>query len=205
MKLTIDTKQRIQSMCIFCLEFYKVIMGSFLTIFVPQQCDKHVCTISETIENEVTCFIFNIVSCITLIHLYFIELKRENWCIKYLDIDPNKANNNLDKEIEEYPEFKKQMETINKKYKKNALICIAFQGVNITTSVVYIGYHWVGIAALAPLIGYIILMCTKLYNTYFISKASLNEERAYSAYLTISKTYNIIDEDHTKKINVEII
>ena len=97
------------------------------------------------------------------------------------------------------------MENINKKYKKNTLICIAFQSVNITMSIVYIGYHWAGMTALAPLIGYVLLMCTKLYNTQFISKASLKEERAYSAYLTISKTYNTIDEDHTKKINVEII
>lgn len=204
MKLTTDTKQRIQSVCIFCLEFYKVIMGSFLTIFVPQQCEDHMCTITESIQNELGCFIFNIVSCLTLIHLYCIELRRENWCIKYLDIDPSKPNNNLDFEIEEYPEFKKQMEIINKKYKKNALICIVFQSVNITVSTIYIGYYWAGMAAIAPLIGYIILMCTKLYNTSFISKASLKEERAYSAYLTISKTYNTIDEDHKKKIEIEI-
>ena len=79
MKLTTDTKQKIQSVCIFCLEFYKVIMGSFLTVFVPQQCDDHMCTISETIENEFTCFVFNIISCITLIRLYFIELRTNFW------------------------------------------------------------------------------------------------------------------------------
>jgi|ETNvirnome_6_100_1030635.scaffolds.fasta_scaffold00083_20 hypothetical protein len=37
-----------------------------------------------------------------------------------------------------------------------------------------------------PLIGYVILMLSKLYNTHFISVASLKEERA------ISKT----DADH---------
>jgi hypothetical protein len=58
--------------------------------------------------------------------------------------------------------------------------------------------------SLSPLIGYVILMLTKLYNTHFISVASLKEERAYSAYLSISKTYNTIDADH-KKIEEVII
>ena len=135
-------------------------------------------------------------------NLYSIELKRENWCIKYLDIDPNKPNNNLDTEIEEYPEYKKNMLQINKKYKNNSLICIVLQGVNITLSVVYIAHHWAGTIALAPLISYIILVISKLYNTFFISNASIKEERAYSAYLTISKTYNTIDEEHKDKVQI---
>jgi hypothetical protein len=204
MKITTDSKQRIQSIFTFLLEFYKVVMGSFLTVFVPQECDGHMCTMYETVQNEMACFIFNVVSCLTLVRLYFIELRRENWCIEYLDIDPAKSNDNLDKEIEEYPEFKKIMKTINEKYRRNALICIAFQIVNITMSIVYISFHWAGSVAVTPLIGYIILMCSKLYNTRFISNASLVEERAYSAYLTISRTYNTIDEDHKKKINIEI-
>jgi len=196
MKLSIDTKQRIQSGFTFCLEFYKVLMGSFLILFVPQQCDDHLCTMTENIQNELACFIVNMISCLFLMYLYFIELKRENWCITYLDIDAKKPNNNLDSEIEQYPKIKDEMKIINLKYKKNAMICLVFQGVNIILSTTFIGLHWPGPAAVAPLLGYIILMCTKLYNTFFISRASLKEERAYSAYLTISKTYNTIDEDH---------
>ena len=97
---------------------------------------------------------------------------------------------------EQYPKIKDEMKIINLKYKKNAMICLVFQGVNIVLSTTFIGIHWPGPVAVAPLLGYIILMCTKLYNTFFISRASLKEERAYSAYLTISKTYNTIDEDH---------
>ena len=195
MKLDVDTKQRIQSGCLFLLEFYKVLMGSFLVLFVPQQCGDHICTFKENVENETACVVINILSCVYLLYLYLIELKRENWCIKYLDINPNKPNNNLDIEIEEYPEYKKNMLQINKKYKKNSLNCIVLQGVNITLSVVYIAQHWAGTIALAPLISYVILVISKLYNTFFISNASIKEERAYSAYLTISKTYNTIDAD----------
>jgi len=157
---------------------------------------------SENIQNELACFIFNMMSCLCLIYLYFIELKRENWCITYLDIDPSKPNENLDTEIENYPGIKDEMKKINLKYKNNALICLGFQGVNIILSTAYIGFHWPGSVAVAPLLGYIILMCTKLYNTFFISKTSLHHERAFSAYLTISKTYNTIDEDYKNKTNI---
>jgi hypothetical protein len=195
MKIDVDTKQRIQSSCLFLLEFYKVLMGSFLVLFVPQQCGDHICTFKEIIENETPCVAVNTLSCLYLLYLYSIELKRENWCIKYLDIDPNKPNNNLDTEIEQYPEYKNNMLQINKKYKKNSLNCIGLQGVNITLSVVYIAHHWTGTIALTPLISYVIMVISKLYNTFFISNASIKEERAYSAYLTISKTYNTIDSD----------
>lgn len=199
MKLTIDTKQRIQSGFTFILEFYKVLMGSFITLFVPHQCGDHICSMNEIFSqaDEFRMFVLavNFISCIQLIILYALEIKRENWCITYLDIDPKKPNNNLDTEIEEYPEFKKQMTQINKNYKKFSLICVVAQSFNIFVSVIDLGLHWYGSVSLSPLIGYVILMLTKLHNTYFISDASLKKERAYSAYLTISKTYNTIDED----------
>ena len=42
------------------------------------------------------------------------------------------------------------------------------------------------------------LILAKLYNVYFVSNASLIEERMYSAYLTVNRTFNTIDSDHVK-------
>lgn len=202
MKIHEDTKQKLQSRCIFLLEFYKVLMGSLLILFVPQKCGDHICSFEDSVRREIPAVAINVISCIYMLYLYTIEIKRENWCIKYLDIDPNKANNNLDKEIEDYPVFKKQMFNINKKYKNNSIGCITLYSVNMSVSLVYIIKHWAGTIALAPLISYIILVVGKLYNTYFISSASITEERAYSSYLTISKTYNTIDSDFIDKNKV---
>ena len=47
MKLQPDTKQRIFTTLSMFTEFYKVMMGTFLTIFVPQQCEETVCTLSQ--------------------------------------------------------------------------------------------------------------------------------------------------------------
>lgn len=209
MKLTIDTKQRVQSGFICALEIYKVLMGSFITLFVPHQCGNHVCTMNEIFSSadEFRVFVLcvNFISCLQILILYSLEIKRENWCITYLDIDPSKPNDNLDSEIESYPDFKKQMARINKNYRKLAVGCVASQGFNIIISSIDLGRHWSGSVSLTPLIGYVILMLTKLYNTYFISGASLNEERAYSAYLSIAKTYNTVDEDKRIKTDVDIV
>ena len=200
MKLTIDTKQRIQSSLICALEFYKVLMGSFITLFVPHRCDDdRICSIKEIFSDADAFRIFvlcvNFLSCVQLLALYALEIRRENWCITYLDIDPTKPNNNLDTEIEAYPDFKERMSRVNRQYRKLTLACVVSQAINISVSIVDLGMYWPGSVSIGPLIGYVILLLTKLYNTYFISGASLKEERAYSAYLTISKTYNTIDED----------
>ena len=181
MKVSLDNRQRIQSGLTFCLEFYKVLMGSFLILFVPQKCGDHICSARENIQNETACFVINIISCLMLIILYIVELRRENWCITFLDIDPKKSNENLDSEIENYPEIKTQMQKINKDYKNWAIACVASQSINIVISTTFIGIHWPGGVAFAPLVGYIILMLTKLYNTYFNSVTSLTKERAFSA------------------------
>ena len=199
MKIDVDTKQRIQSRFLFCLEVYKVMMGSFLVLFVPQKCNENICTFKEI---ETPCVVMNALSCMFLMYLYFIELTRENWCINCLDINPSKPNNNLDTEIEQDPDYKLKMKTINNNYKSVSFSCIVVQIINITLSTVYICFHWAGTATLAPLVSYVILMVTKLYNTFFISTSSISEERVYSAYLTISKTYNTIDEDYRITENI---
>jgi hypothetical protein len=198
--MDVDTKQRIQSGLVFLLEFYKVLMGTLLILFVPQRCgdDRHLCTFRES---ETACLVVNCVSCLMMLQLYYIELRRENWCIKYLDIDPAKPNNNLDTEIEKYPEYKERMLAINTKYRRSAVACAAAQVANILMSTVYIGLRWAGTMSLTPLVSYVILMASKLYSTYFVSTASIKKERAFSAYLTIAKTYNTIDADFKKSVD----
>ena len=121
MKIEVDTKQRINSGITFLLEFYKILMGTFLTLFVPHDCGGDVCTVTQNLLNDAFfhqfVFIFNLCSFIVFMVFYYTELKRENWCIKYLDIDPEKTANNLDKSIEDYPEYKKEMSELNQLYK----------------------------------------------------------------------------------------
>ena len=49
MKLTIDNKQRLMTGFLVFIELYKMLMGSFLVIFVPQKCNGLTCTASQTL------------------------------------------------------------------------------------------------------------------------------------------------------------
>lgn len=59
--------------------------------------------------------------------MYFIEVKRENWCINYLDIDYSKPTENLDEEIEYYPTFKSEMHALNKNIKFWSIPALVFK------------------------------------------------------------------------------
>jgi len=222
MRLNTDNKQRLKSLFTFFLEFYKILMGAYLVVFVPRLCDEGVCSINENIYNDDTfhrvslgfnCFCF-----ILFMNLYRVELKRENWCIKYLDIDVDKAIENLDDEIEEYPLIKKQMSDLNKSYKNAVVLCGGSAILNTGISLYDLSTHWAGSPTLTPMLSSILLIFMKIYSSYFVANSSLENERAYSAYMSGPKTYNSIDSDYAhgelhvssvhlgaSSVNVEVI
>ena len=42
-------------------------------------------------------------------HVFFVELRRENWCVKYLDINHDFPDNHLDDIIDRKPELKLEL------------------------------------------------------------------------------------------------
>ena len=210
--LSEDNKQILTGTNKFIIEFYKIMCGCFLILFVPQKCGDEFCSITNNYErNDIlnkTGLSFNLLSFILFLGLYYIEIRREKCCIYCLDIDPEKSNNNLDDEIEIYPVLKQKLHKLNNQYYFLSLINVCAQLVNIPLSTFVIYQNNFGALSLTPLLSYILLVLTKLYNVYFVSDASLKEERMYSAYLTINRTFNVIDEDYIKKhhnVNIEII
>lgn len=205
MKLTTDTKERIFTSILFLLEIYKIVMGTCLTIFVPHMCtETTICSLTESVyRNSLLHQVamgWNAYSLVTILLMYGMEMYRENWCIRYLDIDESRSSIALDTEIEEYPHFKHQMTKLNQRYKYTILITIASQTVNIGLSVADLAMAWAGISTLTPLISYIILLSVKLYASYNTATTSLKKERAYSAYMRIQQTYNTIDTDYRKPL-----
>lgn len=207
MHIDADNKQRIKAALAFGLEFYKVLMGTFLTAFVPRVCGEGVCTVSENIYDDELihriAISFNALSFITFIAFYYSEIRREEWCIKYLDIDPDKANENLDEEIEKYPEFKQAMIKLNTNYANSTKFCGAVQVANIGLSLADISSNWAGGATLTPLLSYILLIFMKLFEAHSVSSIAVKDERAFSAYLTGPKTYNTIDKDYKHESKVD--
>lgn len=200
MKLDVDSKQRVMTAFYMLLEFYKIIMGTFLVVFVPQQCGNQLCTATENFmtreQLRVGANACNFVTFASIGTLYFIELKRENWCIEYLDIDEQKSNTNLDLEIETYPAVKKQMNKLNNQYIKTVYIALFLMVVNFCVSGTIVYQNYAGSNTLTTFISFFMLVSMKLYSAYNVGTISVKDERANSAYMKIPKTYNTIDEDH---------
>ena len=212
MKLNVDNKQRIKTGLSFFLEFYKILMGTFLIAFVPQNCDGNVCSMMENIKNtnglHFAANISNLTTFFAVLHFYYRELKRENWCITYLDIDVDKPNNYLDDQIEKYPIIKKNMRVLNKKYLQSTQIALALLIFNFVISGVSIGYDYVGTNTATTLVSFFMLVITKLNVAYGVGKKSVHDEHALSSYLKTYKTYNTIDTDFVlddDKITIEEI
>jgi hypothetical protein len=203
MKLDIDTSQRINITLNFLLEFYKISMGTLLIMFVPQMCYDKPCTIIDNITMsttwEMVCVVFNFISWISVLGLYVVELKREHYAIEYLDVECDKPNNFLDKEIEDYPEIKTKITQINNKYNKVFNLSIVLNIINLILSTIVIYDNYLGISTITAYTSYLILLCSKYYNVYFVSSKSLKEERMYSGYMKTLVTYNTIDKDHRHK------
>jgi hypothetical protein len=77
-----DFHQRMNVASTLTLELYRVLMGAFLMVFVPQKCDENVCSISENINRtdplSRTALAFNSLTLLAFLILYVVEVKREN-------------------------------------------------------------------------------------------------------------------------------
>lgn len=200
MKLDNDMKQRLTTIASFLLEFYKVLMATLLGIFVPQMCNDSICSYSQNIYNtdslHIAMNICNSITFISVIVFYGYELNRENWSIKYLDIDKTKPNSNLDHEIEQYPNLKSKLHIINKHYQHSVYTALGLMIINFLLSAIVIGITNPSTQTGATFVSFFLLVIGKLTAAKSIADKSLKKERVYSSYLKTTKTYNTIDTDH---------
>ena len=118
--IDIDIIHRFKVGGIFFLQSYKIITGTLLTLFVPQSCGDQICTLTENYQNtelyhSITLY-WNIFTACIFFMYYCIELRREEWSIKYLDIDNNKPDNSLKEIIKTEPILDKKMDKLNLLY-----------------------------------------------------------------------------------------
>ena len=125
MRISHDTLQKVSIIFTLIISSYTVIIGSFYCLFVPQACPdkvffsnstvvpKHTCTLSENFTDLTTynwvVLIFNAVTAAVLLVAFGYEYYREDWMVDQFDADESKPDNNLEKEIELYPEIKKKV------------------------------------------------------------------------------------------------
>tara|TARA_B110000208_G_C11770064_1_gene429998 strand:+ start:36 stop:707 length:672 start_codon:yes stop_codon:yes gene_type:complete len=218
MKVNTDTKERIKSFGLMFVQSYKIIMGSMISIFVPQKCiDKvfnntniyKICSIESNINNNEfyhqLALVLNCLTTLGFIYLYFVEFRRENWLIKKLDIDHDHADNNLDSVLETRPELKNKLYKINNNYFYTTLVLFLLFVVNNLASIKIIKSNNYGSSTLNSYITFEMLIALKLWNSFEVSFYSKRNHKALSAFLREFSSFNVIDEDylHQGEVNME--
>ena len=208
MKLDHDVVQRFKVSFIFILQFYKITTGTMLSLFVPQSCGDHVCTLTENYDNDdnyhkIAIYI-NGFSMFVFFIFYIIELIREEWCVKYLDINNDKSDNNLRHIIEKYPKLNTQMDKINKIYYNSFIfICIIYFA-NICVTIKVLNDYYYNSATLSCFTSFVLLVLMKLYSSFTVSYYSIKDDKMSSAYVNEFVSYNVMDSDFLEKQNKKI-
>lgn len=218
-----DIIQRIKVAGIFMLQFYKVLTGTMLTLFVPQACgqseeimdgssifipDGHsvrICSISENFENNEIyhrfTLYFNMLSFFCFIYVYILELQRENWSITYLDVDKDESDNALKSIIVNEPKLDKKMDRLNKLYFYGLSVTAFVYMINmiLMINILYQDYH--SASTLSCFISFTLLVQMKLYNSLSIAYKSFKNDTMLSAFLTEFVSFNVLDKDYIQDKN----
>ena len=193
MKLSNDTKERFRVFLAFCLEVYKIATGTFLSLFVPKQCADDCPTSINPSTIGSASFWTNAVTFCSIIILYSVELRRENWCIKNLDIDANKPDTNLALVAPE--KIKQQLLAWNVWYWKWAMLGMILSVGNVVLSSIYLAMYYQDTTTISTLISFSILVFMKLFSSFSLAKKSVLDDQAYSAYLMENSSFNVLDAD----------
>ena len=208
MKINNDLKQYSYVLFTTLIEFYKLSMGTFLILFVPQKCDDHVCQMMEIAQSQ---YIINqiglCVNAFTLLMLfctYMWELKREKWCIKHLDSSKEIAYNNIQYVLTDRPKIDKSLRSLNIHYIRSLRLTSFTCFLNLLSSAYVIYPRYLDTSTITSYISFALLLLLKLRTSYFVGKHSYHSSLALSAYMTEALSFNILDVDQYPQIQDNI-
>jgi hypothetical protein len=196
----VDFVQRIKVTGLFFLQFYKIVTGTMLTLFIPQNCDGEICSLNDNFKNDEPyhqmALCWNSMTLIGFLILYVYELKRENWSIEYLDIDNNKPDNALKSIIIKEKKLDKRMDELNLYYYRivNFTIFMNMVNLGLLVKILYDDYH--SQSTISCAISFTLLIWMKLYNSFDVAYQSVKYDKMKSAYMSEFVSYNVLDSDY---------
>ena len=202
-----DFSQKIGIAPVVIFELYRVLISSCLILFVPQKCDDHVCDFKENLVFEngkyTTGVVFNFITFASFLALYFVEVKRENILINYLEVSTNVASDNISvgKTLELLPKEKKaSILYLDKCYQRGGFFMLFLFVANAILSGFVVSDYYLDKQTTSTFVTNILFIITKLIDIY--TAANTEENIFYSAYLKGRIQYNDVDPD--KKIVPQI-
>ena len=203
-----DFMQKVGMVPVVALEMYRVIVSSFLVLFVPQKCDDHVCTLSENMVLEHDLYnaglVFNFLTMAAFLAMYLLEVKRENRLITYLEVNKGQASDNasvglaLDKLS---VDKRDSIWALDKYYIYSGWTAIVMFIINTFLSGFVVYEYYLDSQTTSTYITNILFIVTKLGDVY----ANVNTEKNvfYSAYLKGKIQYNDVDPDKANVLKLE--
>lgn len=200
-----DLIQKITIIPVILFELYKVMISSFLILFVPQKCGDHVCELNDNLvfDNELynTGIVLNFITMFSFILFYLIEIKRENRLISYLEVNQRIPfdNKSVGKVLELLPTDKyNSILRLDKHYQKMGVFILFIFILNTIVSGCVVYEYYLDNQTTTTFITNILFMITKLSDIYI----TINTEQNifYSAYLKGKVQYNDVDPDKLLQI-----
>ena len=200
-----DTQQKLNVALTLVLEVYRVLMGAMLVLFVPQNCGGEICSLSDNFDRNdggltKSAFGLNMLTVLSFLILYKIEVSRENRMIEYLNVNPE-----LPRDNEAVEEALLKLETSKKEelwrlddhYKKAGYFCMGAFGFNGVVSLIVIFSNYLDDKTLTVLLTNVLFLSMKIKDVF----AVVNTEKNIflSSYLTRKIQFNDIDPDHISK------
>jgi|AntAceMinimDraft_5_1070358.scaffolds.fasta_scaffold11141_2 hypothetical protein len=217
-----DFNQKLNVGLTLVLEMYRVLMGAFLVAFVPQLCGDDICSLSENMNRDdalsKTAVACNAITMASFLALYFVEVKRENKLINYLEVNRFNSmdNESVGEALEKLATDKKQSIWDYDGYYQKAgyASTIAFL-LNAILSSIVVYSHYLDSKTLTVYLTNLLFMGSKVADVF--STVNTKKNVFYSAYLKDKVQFNDVDpdkfhieeigddQDHTKdESNVEI-
>ena len=182
------------------LDTYRVLIGSFFSIFVPQLCDSNInnysCSITENFTNlsvyNKFVLAFNIITAFLLIVAFIFEFYREQWIRKHFDKDEAKPVDNLQTEIQAYKYIKNKLLQINYNYFLLFNMATICNIINIILSGVLIGQYYASLQTATTFITNTLIILFRVIKSLEISYIHRNNIIAQSVFLLVPTQFNII-------------
>lgn len=205
-----DFQQKMTVTTTLILEVYRVLMGAMLILFVPQNCDGEICSLSGNFyraDNGLTksAFALNLFTVASFLVLYKIEVTRENKMINYLNVNPElPRDDDAVKDALEHLEISKKEEiwTLDKHYQQAGYFSMGAFSINSALSSYVILTNFLNDKTLTVLLTNLLFMGLKINDVFTVVKTDKNI--FLSAYLTRKIQYNDIDPDHCPKEEKDI-
>ena len=202
-----DNNQKINVAISVALELYRVLVSSLLILFVPQDCDGHLCTLTENMETNsqiyTTGLFFNFATMFVFLVMYTLEVKRENRLITYLDVNKSNAcdNESVGQVLKKLPSEKQNsIFVLDLYYQKAAYVAMVSFVINSIISGIVVYDYSLGNQTTTTIITNILFMVSKLSDVFL----TVNTEQNifYSAYLKGKIQYNDVDPDKVHVIEL---